>query len=574
MHCPCHDDRNPSLSLSEAADGKVLLHDQAGCSQEAVIEALLEQGLWPKPRANGRRPVPQIVATFDYEDERGRLLFQTVRLDPKDFRQRRPDGAGGWAWNIKGVQRVPYRLPELIAADRGEPVFVVEGEKHVDALRDIGFVATTSPMGAGKWLDSYAGYFRDRHVVILPDNDDPGRDHAQKVARSVDGVASSVKVGELADLPWAGDVLDWLQAGGTKEDLVALAEAAPLWEVDDASAPLKAEPLEELLAREDESLDPVITDGGEGAVLTRDGKGCVAAAAGVGKTNMLLRLSRQVCTGQTFLGYRIPKPRSVLYLMLEGSPRATKRRLRKVWQGTDAEARGRFHIGHVTLDLSDEHSLLALYALLSRVQPEVLVIDPLRNAHPWDENVSHEMKRLTTILDDIITRYGCAVLLAHHNRKRPPFVRRDVGADRLRGSTAFTGWLSFALSLDPDPSVEDRLVAEWVKTRDAEAPLERLSLDFDRETLDFIPADREPEGKVSDDAILNAVFHQGGTARGPELVQGFVEGAGASERWVRERIRALVKDGRIEEYIADLDRRSGAKTYRLPGESLSQENDG
>ncbi len=96
VHCPSHDDHNPSLSLSEAADGKVLVHDQAGCSQEAVIEALREQGLWPEPGANGRRPAPQIVATFDYKDERGQLLFQTVRLDPKDFRQRRQDGARGW----------------------------------------------------------------------------------------------------------------------------------------------------------------------------------------------------------------------------------------------------------------------------------------------------------------------------------------------------------------------------------------------------------------------------------------------------------------------------------------------
>jgi len=194
----------------------------------------------------------------------------------------------------------------------------------------------------------------------------------------------------------------------------------------------------------------------------------------------------------------------------------------------------------------------------------------LRKAHPFDENASHEAARLTAILDGIIARHRCAIICAHHDRKRPPFVRRDVGTDRVRGSTALTGWLSFCLSIDPDPKTPDLLLAEWSKTRDAELPLPSLVLEFDRDTLDFIPSDRAPGGKVSDDTILNAVFHAGGSIRGPDLVRGLIEGCGAGERSVRERIRSLVKEGRLTEFVAEADRAARAKSYRLAD---SEENE-
>ena len=81
-------------------------------------------------RANSQH---KIVASYDYTDEFGTLLFQVVRLAPKTFRQRRPDGKGGWIWNLEGVTRVLYRLPDLMEALALERrVFVVEGEKDVE----------------------------------------------------------------------------------------------------------------------------------------------------------------------------------------------------------------------------------------------------------------------------------------------------------------------------------------------------------------------------------------------------------------------------------------------------------
>lgn len=165
---------------------------------------------------------PRIVATYDYRDEDGRLLYQAVRYEPKDFRQRRPDGQGGWVYRLDGVRRVLYRLPELVASDRDRPVFVVEGEKDADRLASLGCVATTNPMGAGKWRPEYGEFFDARHVVILADNDEAGRTHATAVARALHARAASLKVVALPGLPEKGDVSAWLDLPGN--DLVRLLE--------------------------------------------------------------------------------------------------------------------------------------------------------------------------------------------------------------------------------------------------------------------------------------------------------------------------------------------------------------
>ena len=175
----------------------------------------------------------RIVATYDYRDGRGELLFQVVRYTPKGFRQRRPDRTGGWTWSTKGVERVLYRLPELLAADRDETVFICEGEKDADNLAALGLVATTAPGGAGKWgqvsdLSALAG----RRVVALPDNDSEqqGLRHCKDVAASLATIASSVKVLSLPGLaPTGEDVSDWIGRGGTAARLIELARACPEW---------------------------------------------------------------------------------------------------------------------------------------------------------------------------------------------------------------------------------------------------------------------------------------------------------------------------------------------------------
>ena len=187
----------------------------------------------PKPKRT-TRGLGTPVATYHYHDTSGRLLFDVVRFaNPKTFRQRRVGPDGKPIWNLNGIEPVLYHLPKLLAADPAQVVHVVEGEKDVESLEAIGCLATCNPMGAEKWRDAYSEHLRGRSVVILPDNDDRGRTHAQDVARSVHGKAATLKVLELPGLPEKGDVTDWIRAGGSIEELERLVGNATFWESAD-----------------------------------------------------------------------------------------------------------------------------------------------------------------------------------------------------------------------------------------------------------------------------------------------------------------------------------------------------
>src|SRR5579862_146266 len=241
--CPAHDDTTPSLSVNAKEDGTVLLRCQAGCATADVLTAL---GLdWSDlfaspPERQDRR---EILDTYDYVDEAGALLFQVVRYMPKKFVQRRPDGAGGWEWSLNGVRRVPFHLPDLTAAiEAGRVVFVTEGEKDVERLRSQGIPATCNAGGAGKWAADWGKrYFTGAKVAILPDNDEPGRRHAEDVAQSLYGSAAEIRVVELPGLPEKGDVSDWLNAGHTLDELRELVKATAAWLPDERASNAQAE---------------------------------------------------------------------------------------------------------------------------------------------------------------------------------------------------------------------------------------------------------------------------------------------------------------------------------------------
>ncbi len=217
---PGHEDSKASLSVKRGDDGRALLHCFACCTTKEICAALgmTEADLFVK---KGQKAKPKIVATYRYCDERGNLLYEAIRYFPKDFRQRRPDGKGGYVWNMKDVRRVLYRLPELIAADQLATVFIVEGEKDADRLAQAGLVATCNVGGAGKWKTEYNDPLRERRVVIIADKDDPGRKHAQQVALSLFGIAAQAKVIELPGEK-VKDAHDWFGAGGTVETLTEL----------------------------------------------------------------------------------------------------------------------------------------------------------------------------------------------------------------------------------------------------------------------------------------------------------------------------------------------------------------
>lgn len=248
--CPAHDDHTPSLSVSIGRNGGILAKCQTGCSFTAICHAMgLEPGQLCAPKAD-RTPIPRIIKTYDYKDALGVLQFQVCRFEPKDFRQRRPDGAGGWVWNMHGVDRVPYRLNDL----KGHPtIYVAEGEKDCDALWEIGLPATTNVGGGGKrkWQERETLALKAMgvtRVIAIPDNDDTGRAHVAQIATQMKANAIACTILELPGLRKNGDVSDWLAQGHQRAELeelsakpyiVQTAPVVPSHTIDDELARLR-----------------------------------------------------------------------------------------------------------------------------------------------------------------------------------------------------------------------------------------------------------------------------------------------------------------------------------------------
>jgi hypothetical protein len=286
--CPAHDDTKPSLDVNVGDVGTVLVTCRSqGCTFAKIAAALkLEEADFfrhqlkgqPKSKAKSTRRVDydHPVAIYLYEKPDGSPAYQVRRLKVlnqagkvvgKTFVQYRPDGSG-WKPGLGKIETILYQLPELVAASPDEPAWIPEGEKDVKNLRAFSRLATCNPMGAGKWKDSYSESLRDRHCLIVPDNDQVGNDHAQQVARSLHGKAASVKILNLLelmpDLPAKGDVSDFLERGGTVDQLDELAHGTAEWTPPAAEEKSSPEP------KEDQS---------HAAILKR-----IAATAGLFKT--------------------------------------------------------------------------------------------------------------------------------------------------------------------------------------------------------------------------------------------------------------------------------------------------
>jgi Protein of unknown function (DUF3631) len=206
-----------------------LVMRERGCDKTGAL-AWLRSDLGIETKGgNGAAEPQRRVAVYVYKDEQGQPLYCVVRWGPlKTFTQHRYDPDTGkfipGKGSMQGVELVPYRLPELLASDGR--CWITEGEKDADRLAGLGLIATTNPGGAGKWPAGFARYFTGRDVVILPDNDSAGRDHALLVKASLGAVAASVRIAPLPGLLPKQDVSNWLDHGHTVADLERLLAAA------------------------------------------------------------------------------------------------------------------------------------------------------------------------------------------------------------------------------------------------------------------------------------------------------------------------------------------------------------
>lgn len=275
--------------------------------RSAIMAVVAGQSHETKPRGG-------IIATYDYTDTDGALLYQCARYEPKDFRQRRPDGNGGWMWNL-GERRVVYRWPELIKFPDAT-VFICEGEKDADRVASLGHCA--SCVAGGRWMPECIAALAGRDCIILEDNDDAGRKKSAEAAQALQGTAKTIRIVALPNLPDKGDVSDWLEVDPRRaEQLVAVCLAVPEWEPE--LAPVIPAPANLGSWRFHADVTPPPPRWLVKQILPETGVAIMSGQWGTFKTTVALDLSVCVMALPLFAGkYRIKRRGAVLYLALEG----------------------------------------------------------------------------------------------------------------------------------------------------------------------------------------------------------------------------------------------------------------
>lgn len=496
--CPCrNDDHNPSLSVGMGNDGRILFncHRGGGCDASAVCDALeiTVADLYPeKPKATQQKL--QLTNTWDYRDADGKLLFQKLRyvddMDKKTFRQRRPDGAGGWEYNLNGIPKVLYRLREVVeAVAAGSDVWVVEGEKDADNVTKTGRCATTMPGGAGKWLDEHTDTLVDaKRVVVVADNDEPGTEHAFMVAARLEARGVPVL---LLHSPVGKDVTDLLRSGHEITDLEKLARPGELVLPDDPFSTVVAELVDlaqdgsttvgQKVGRARMLLDRAESDGGQRTgrlvswdalvaesdddsydwlipqVLEREERVIVVAPEGVGKSMLARQVALCVAAGvHPFTLADIP-PARTLYVDLENPERIIRRTSRRIVtaarhrSGIKDEIDAHLFSKPDGLNLLDVRDRVQLEEVIEAVAPDLLCLGPLYKSFidPGGRTSESIAIEVATYLDSVRATYGCALWLEHH----APLGSSGSRDLRPFGSAVWSRWPEFGLALEQDPTV-------------------------------------------------------------------------------------------------------------------------
>ena len=535
--CPCrNDDNNPSLSIGQGDDGRTLItcHRGMSCSAEEICTAVglrlsdlmpdskpfhvMDKPRPPKPVApnslhvvdNKPKSKPKFVESYDYVNELGELLFQKVRYVEEDgkktFRQRKPDGRGGWEYSLGDIPKVLFNLPQVLRTKQEKGViWVVEGEKDANTLCDLGETATTMPGGAGKWLDIHTESLAGSTVEIIADRDDIGIAHAKSVAEKLTNAGCDVQVWIC---PTQKDISDHIGSGMQLEDILPLEdEIPPGSEKENVDEPKDVEELspeeltlsklQDLLNRDDLSNKQKIaksnliiatstvsfvldtgrlvqfndflseTQGDEynwviPGLLEKSERVIVVAAEGVGKTMLARQVGILSAAGLHPFSFQAMKPIRTLTIDLENPERIIRRSAKSIAaQAMNLAGTDRLDAYILTkpsgMDLLRAQDRAILEDALDEVQPELLVIGPLYKAFldPGGRTSESIAIEVAKYLDTIRTVYGCALWIEHHAPLGQSSSSRDL---RPFGSAVWSRWPEFGIALVPDPTVSGEYV--------------------------------------------------------------------------------------------------------------------
>jgi RecA-family ATPase len=470
-------DRSLSVKLDASAPDGFLIHSFSGDDPIACRDHVRTKCGLPEFKPNGRRPrrssdevaqllraavrsqqeKPQgrLVATYQYTDKDGALLYEVLRYEPKTFRQRRPDGAGGWIWKLED-RRVPYRLQELLKYPDAT-AFLCEGEKDADRLAELGHCATTA--ASGKWTDECINALAGRDVMILEDNDDAGRKKALEAATLLHGTAT-VRIVRLRGLSDGGDVSDWLDAGHRADEFVEQCFAAPIWkptEVPSQSPTAPVTPSPPTAPTADPLPLPFINVTAwhgqpvperEWCVLNRIPMRNVTLFSGegaIGKSIVSLQLAVAHVLGKDWLG-ALPELGPVIVVACEDESDELRRRLSLILDhyGSSFGAMKDLH----PLSMAGEDALLAapdrnslmqptklfgqLHQAARDLRPMLIVLDNSADVFGGSENDRTQVRQFISLLRGLSIVANAGILLTSH----PSLTGMNSGTG-LSGSTAW-----------------------------------------------------------------------------------------------------------------------------------------
>jgi hypothetical protein len=515
VRCPFHEDRQPSMSLNVE---KGVWNCHAVCGGGGVLE--FEKKFSNCDTATAWANIGDLCgvrnenlfqqkpeAVYQYTDEDAAVLFEKLRFPGKRFVQRTRDAGGKWAYKLDSVRRVLYRLPEVV---RASDVILCEGEKDADrvsALKLSGHpraplsrvAATTNFDGAGKWRPEYSPYMTGKHVVVLPDNDPIGKNHARQVAASVSPYALDVRIVELPGLGEHGDVSNYLDLHNA-EDLLNEIRKTPRWKPECGNLLIDAP---DFLS----AFSPEISWFVDGLIQV-GANGFICAPPKVGKSWLAVDLALSLALGLPWLGFDVHRPVKTALITREDNPGLTRWRMDRLLAGknkTMADLEGRLYVNSreqsPAFCLDNVELFAPMIAELKAVQPEFVILDVFNILHSADENDNTEMRRILEDLNRLQREVGCAIGVVHHFNKSA----EGSLTQRLRGSGAIAGWAEWLIGIEAADEHIRKMQFELKAAQPPEPFYYRVSgEDFDNwkriERTDWV-ADRTPRRSRAEDFV-------------------------------------------------------------------------
>ena len=410
--CPCHPDKDPSLSVGEK-DGKLLAHCFAcGAGLPEVLDALGLTREAPADKPSG----PVLVAEYFYGDQLKKCKYR--KADGSKYCLWYHREGDEWRKGRNGIDPGLYCNSNLSAAS---VVYIVEGEKDVETLVQHGLTAVSLPDGANsKWCAAYEEELSGKDIIILPDNDKPGKQYAQLCATKLEGKATRIRLVDLSapwpEIPDHGDISDMVFHLGTENAMQKLSEqvaVTPNWQSAESSSKPRFKTISavELMATEYPPRPFLVEE------LLPAGTTVLCAPSKFGKSWMAMDLCLSIASGQAFLGHAT-HPCGVFYLAFEDTEHRLQSRLNTLlqkqavpplfWFSTEV-----IPLNNGLLDALEEH-------LQRHPETKLIVIDTLqkiRGIASFKETQYGNDYRELGQLKQFADQHGISFIFVHHTRK-------------------------------------------------------------------------------------------------------------------------------------------------------------